>query len=85
MSVLRELHPLVPVEVLVYGVMLDLTLNLLGHQALPRLRVPSCGPINHHQTKRFWPANRLKTTNKRSALSDQQPAGTMKNGFDRLY
>jgi hypothetical protein len=35
---------MVSVEVLVRGVMLDLTLNLPGHQAVARLRVPSLGP-----------------------------------------
>jgi hypothetical protein len=66
---------MVSVEVLVRGVMLDLTLNLPGHQAVARLRVPSLGPNNRHQRKRFWPTNRLKTTNKGSAASDQQLLG----------
>jgi len=60
---------------LVHGVLLDLTLNFLDLCALVRLRDLSWGPIDHHQSKRFWPTNRLKAANKRSALSDQQQLG----------
>ena len=70
-----ELRPLASVEMFVHGVMLDLTLNLLGLYALVRLRDLSRGPIDYHQRKRFWPTNCLKTANKRSALNDQQQLG----------
>jgi len=53
----------------VHGVMLYLTLNLLGHKALARLRAPSLGPINHHQRTGFWPMNRLQLTNKGAHLA----------------
>jgi len=66
--------------VLVHHVMLDLTLNFLGHRTLARSQVTVRGPTGQRQRKRFWPTNCLKTTNKRSVGSDQQSTGTMKNG-----
>src|SRR5213080_1407429 len=79
-----ELCSLVPVEVLVHGVMLYLTPNLLGHQARARLRIPLWSPFGHHRGDRFLANESPSVNEQRSALSDQQPAGTMKNGFYRL-
>src|SRR5205814_2915251 len=79
-----ELCSLVPVEVLVHGVMLYLTPNLLGHQARARLRIPLWSPFGHHRGDRFLANESPSVNEQRSALSDQQPAGTMKNGFNRL-
>jgi hypothetical protein len=70
-----ELHSLVAVEVLVHGVMLDLTLNLLGHQVLARLRIPLWSPIDHHHRTGFGPTNRLQITNKGTRLATSGQLG----------
>ncbi len=85
MSILGELRFPVSVEVLVHGVMLDLTLNVLGHHALARLRGPLGSPVADHQRLLLWPTNSPKTANKRSAVSNQQRDGTTKNGSYRPY
>jgi hypothetical protein len=86
MSILRELHGVVSVEVLVHGVMLDLTLNILGHHALARLRDPFRIAVAHHQRHLLWPTNSPKLANQRSAVTNQQPRdGTTKNGFYQPY
>ena len=84
-SVLRELYPMVSVEVLVHGVTLDLTCKLLGLHTLARLPVPRWNAVDHHRGGRFWQAHRLAMMNKRSAISDQRRAGVIKNGSQQLY
>ena len=74
MSIL-ELCRLVPVEVLVHGVMLYLTLTLLGHQVLARLRIPLWSPIDPHQRTGFGPTNRLQITNKGTRLATSGQLG----------
>jgi uncharacterized protein HemY len=69
MSILLELRFPVSVEMLVQGVILDLTLNLLVLHALARLLGPLWNPANHQRTW-FRPTLRLATLNERSALSD---------------
>lgn len=81
-----ELPVTVSVEVLVHGVMLDLTLNVLGPHALARPHDPFWIAVPPHQRHLLWPTNSLKIANKRSAVRNQQQRdGTTKNGFNRPY